>query len=82
MIDTPWFEIVGKLLKVGRKMLRGMASEGVYEVLDFETTLELNDAKGSRATLKKRDKVLYLQNHILAYQDQAWGDGEILGNYS
>ena len=26
-------------------------------------------------------RVRYLQDHILAYQDYAWGDGEILRNY-
>ena len=29
----------------------------------------------------KRQRVRYLQNNIIAYQDQAWGDGEMLVNY-
>jgi len=28
------------------------------------------------ATFKKREKVRYLQDNVVAYQDQAWGDGE------
>ena len=61
--------------------MRGLANEGMYEVLEYETTLELHDPKGKKATLKKREKVRYLQDNIIAYQDQAWGDGEILIDY-
>jgi hypothetical protein len=53
----------------------------MYEVLRYESTLELKDRGGRRATLKKREKVRYLQDSVIAYQDQAWGDGEILVNY-
>jgi hypothetical protein len=53
----------------------------MYEVLEHEVTLELMDAKGKRALVRKRQKVRYLQNNIIAYQDQAWGDGQILVNY-
>jgi hypothetical protein len=53
----------------------------MYEVVEYESTLELQDRGGQRATFRKREKVRYLQNHIIAYQDQAWGDGEILLDY-
>jgi hypothetical protein len=77
----PWFEIVGQLWKFGRKVIRGMSNEGVYEVLEYEATLELKDRRGEQAIFHKREKVRYLQNYVLAYQDQAWGDGEILVDY-
>jgi hypothetical protein len=77
----PWFEIVGQLWKFGRKVIRGMSNEGVYEVLEYESALELKDKRGEHAIFRKREKVRYLQNYILAYQDQAWGDGEILIDY-
>ena len=50
-------------------------------MLEYESTLELHDRKGNLATFSKREKVRYLQNYIITYQDQAWGDGEILINY-
>jgi hypothetical protein len=53
----------------------------MYEVLEYESTLELKDRGGKQATFKKREKVRYLQDNVIAYQDQAWGDGEILLNY-
>jgi hypothetical protein len=61
-----------------RKAIQGRSYRGLYEVLECESTLELRDRKGNRATLKKREKVRYLQDNVVAYQDQTWGDGEIL----
>jgi len=81
LLGLPWPEILGELWKFGRKVMRGLANEGMYEVLEYETTLELHDPKGKKSTLKKREKVRYLQDNIIAYQDQAWGDGEILIDY-
>jgi hypothetical protein len=64
-----------------RKVMPGFSSEGVYEVIDYESTLEIHDPKGIRATFNKQKKVRYLQDNIIAYQDYAWGDGNILLNY-
>lgn len=77
----PWLEILAEAWKVGRKLWDGMAHEGMYEVLEHEATLELQDKNGKRALVRKRQRIRYLQNNIIAYQDQGWGDGEILINY-
>ena len=53
----------------------------MYEVLEYESTLELKDRGGKRAAFKEPEKVRCLQGNIIAYQDQAWGDGGILVNY-
>jgi hypothetical protein len=82
LLNLPWVEILSELMMYGRKALRGLAIEGVYEVLEYETMLELHDTKGKKATLKKREKVRCLQDNIIAYQDQAWGNGDILLNYN
>ena len=50
-------------------------------MVDYESTLELKDRDGKRATFKKREKVRYLQDNVIVYQDQAWGDGRILVGY-
>ncbi len=78
---SPWLEIVASAWKLGRQIWRGMAGEGMYEVLDYEVTLELQDKRGQRALLNKREKVRYLQDNIIAFQDQAWGEGDFLVNY-
>ncbi|MCA9875416.1 MAG: hypothetical protein KC441_17215 [Anaerolineales bacterium] len=81
LFGLPWLEMVTDLWQLGRKLWQGLASEGLYEVLEHEVTLELLDGQGQRARIYKRQKVRYLQNNIIAYQDQAWGDGQILVNY-
>ena len=81
LLDMPWLALVINIARLGIRVLRGLSSEGVYEVLEYETTLELRDTKGKIATFKKHERVRYLQDHIIAYQDQGWGDGKILGNY-
>jgi hypothetical protein len=54
---------------------------GIYEVLSYESKLEIKDSKGKIAVFSKRQKVRFLQNNIIAYQDKAWGDGEIFADY-
>ena len=79
--SLPWLKALVELWKIGRKALRGFADEGIYEVLEYESTLELKDTRGEHAVFHKRERVRYLQNGIIAYQDQAWGDGKILIDY-
>lgn len=81
ILGWSWVEYFTSGWRLVRKLWRGMADEGMYEVLEYETTLELKNKQGSKATFSKRQKVKYLQNNIIAYQDQAWGDGEILLDY-
>ena len=77
----PWLDVLGEVWKIVRKVIQGRSYRGMYEVLEYESTLEVKDRGGKRATFKKREKVRYLQDNVIAYQDQAWGDGEILVNY-
>ncbi len=81
LFGLPWLEILAEAWKLGRKIWRGLAEEGMYEVLEYEAVYELKDKKGRQVHFTKRQKVRYLQNNIISYLDQAWGDGEILLNY-
>jgi hypothetical protein len=78
LANMPWIEVIGQLWKIGKKVMRGLTSEGVYEVLDYESTLEILDREGKLAIFKKLKKIRYLQDNIIAFQDYAWGDGKIL----
>lgn len=53
----------------------------VYEILDYESTWEMLDTKGRIAVFRKRQRVKFLQNNIIAFEDYAWGDGEIFVDY-
>lgn len=77
----PWFELLGEAIRVGRQVISGLATEGTYEVLDYSIRLELKDPEGRKALVSKWERVKYLQNNIIAFQDQAWGDGKTLQNY-
>ena len=81
LLDLPWVEVLANAWKYGRKLFRGMSNEGMYETLEYESTLELLDKTGKKAHFKKRKKVRYLQDNIIAFHDYAWGDGKILLNY-
>jgi hypothetical protein len=64
-----------------RQFLRRYFPSGLYEMLEYESLLELIDAKGETALFKKRQRVKFLQDNVIAFQDYAWGDGEVLADY-
>jgi hypothetical protein len=53
----------------------------MYEILDYDSTLEILDPKGEKATLTRREVIRFLQNNVVAIHDHAWGDGEIFAEY-
>ncbi len=81
LLDLPWMDVLAAVWKLIRHLWQGLADEGMYEVLEYESVLELKDDVGKEAKFRKRELVRYRQNNIIAYQDHAWGDGEILIDY-
>ena len=77
----PSLDMLAEVWRFLRILWENSTSVGMYEVLRHEATLELKNASGEIALLSKSQQVRYLQNNIIAYQDQAWGDGDILLNY-
>ena len=57
-------------------------SQGVYKVLDHDTSLELMDPHGKTAIVTRRQRVKFLQDNVVAFADYAWGDGDIFAEYS
>lgn len=53
----------------------------MYEILDYESSWEMLDPEGHMAIFRKRQRVKFLQNNIIAFEDYAWGDGEIFVDY-
>lgn len=80
-LDNLLFVLLGDLYQGIKHRLELLVKPGLYEVLDYQTTLDLHDTKGKEAKISKIEKVEFLQDNIIAYQDQAWGDGKILQNY-
>ena len=55
---------------------------GMYEILDYGSTLEIVDARGDTAGLRRREVSRFLQDNGVSIHDHAWGDGEISADYS
>jgi hypothetical protein len=80
LINSDWATLI---LQVWQ-LLRAITTEqaiGLYEVLDFEHLLELCDVQGKKAIYRKRETVRFLQDFVTAYEDQAWGIGQIFADY-
>ena len=54
---------------------------GMYEILDYHSTLDLSDATGEKATLSRRQMIRFLQDNVVAIHDHAWGDGKLFAKY-
>lgn len=57
------------------------SQSAIYEVLSFEASLEICDIKGKTCIYRKQQQVKFLQDNIIAYQDQVFGEGNIFANY-
>ncbi len=53
----------------------------MYEILEYDSTLELLDDKGETAIFRKLQRVKFRQDNIIAFQDYAWGEGDIFADY-
>jgi hypothetical protein len=53
LFELPWLELVAVVWKLMRHRWQGLADEGIYEVLEYESLLELKDKKGKRASFQK-----------------------------
>lgn len=77
----PQAEVLGDVLKTLHKAIQGRSRTSVSEVLECESGLELKNFEGKKAAVRKREEVRYVQDNVIAYQNHAWGDGEIPLNY-
>lgn len=54
---------------------------GSYEVLEHAVRLELKDDRGKKAVYHKDQNVRFIQDNVIAYQDKAFGAGNIFADY-
>lgn len=81
-ISPQWISIVLDLIESIQTYVKRTSPEGLYEYLKYEFELELLDTRGRRARLTKHARVKFLQNNVIAFEDYAWGDGNVLASYS
>ncbi len=75
------FELFGNAIKFGSKVKRGFSNEGIYKVLDYQSTLEIFDSLGKNAIFKKKMVIKYLQDNVNTFTDFGWSDGKGLLKY-
>ena len=73
--------ILSDLYQWGKSYVQKLRKPGMYEVMNYESALEILDPKGKQAIFRKVEDLKFLQDNVIAIQDQAWGDGEILDDY-
>ncbi len=56
-------------------------TDGLYEILTYESTLDLADPQGKLATVRKHQRIRFQQNDVPAFQDIVYGDGQIFRHY-
>ena len=81
LLNSDLTETLLFLWRLSGRVFSSRSREGMYEVLDYHARLELLDPEGRQAVLHKHQTVRFLQDHIIAYQDKAWGDGDIIADY-
>jgi hypothetical protein len=54
---------------------------GMYEILDYRSTLDLSDPRGEMANISRYQMIRFLQDNIVALHDHAWGDGDLFHKY-
>lgn len=75
-----WHSFASLLVRLAAWLTR-LSPRGMYEILDYDSTLELLDPHGHTAIFHKRQQVCFRQDNIIAFPDYAWGDGEIFADY-
>ena len=68
-------------LTLAEQLRDRLTYHGMYEILDYDSTLTIKDAKGKRAKLERREHIKLLQDNVVAIHDHAWGDGELFAKY-
>lgn len=80
-LSPEWISFAVDLLQSIQSYVKQTSPEGLVEILEYESTLELLDTHGRKAHLKKRERIKFLQDNVIAFQDYAWGSGDVLSNY-
>jgi hypothetical protein len=53
LLESPWLDVLSNMLMILPKIIQGRSYGGLYEALEYESTLELKDRAGKWATFKR-----------------------------
>ena len=58
-----------------------LSYHGMYEILEYDASLEIRDPRGEEASLVRHETIRFLQDNVVAIHDHAWGDGDLFAEY-
>ncbi len=70
-------EVWGLLAQIRERL----GFHGMYEILSYDSTLEIQDDNGEEASLVRHEIIRFLQDNVVAIHDHAWGDGDLFAEY-
>lgn len=73
LISPARYAAILRTPQLRRRLLPSGFPSSPYEVLDYQATLTLHDARGPRSTFWRRQRVRFLQDGVSAILDHAWG---------
>ena len=73
--------ILSDMYQWGKSYVRRLRKPGMYEVLNYESALEILDDEGREGRFSKMEKVRFLQDNVIAIQDQVWGIKNSISDY-
>jgi hypothetical protein len=77
LFSQEWLWLLLDVLQLVLPFIFRQQPKGQYEILDYDASLEFLDTKGKAALFRKRLRIRFLQDRVIAFQDFAWGDGII-----
>ena len=73
--------ILSDMYQWGKAYVQRLRKPGMYEVLNYESTLGILDDEGRMGLVRKVEEVRFLQDNIIAIQDQVWGINNSISDY-
>ena len=73
--------ILSDMYQWGKSYVQRLRKPGMYEVLNYDSTLEILDDEGRKGRFSKVEKVRFLQDNVIAIQDQVWGINNTISDY-
>ena len=78
---------VGQVLVMLAQVIRALRSmlvskqHGIYEVISYDSTVEIMDTKGQEVVVTRLEEVQFLRDNTVAFYDTCWGDGDLFAEY-
>jgi hypothetical protein len=66
LLSFNWISLALELFRGAGQFPRDRSHEGINEMLEFDAARELLDTKGEAASLRKRQRVRFLQDNVIA----------------